>query len=228
MNWLVSDRHVLWALVKKDWQVYRKQLAGYLGGMLLALGLVGSGAGMAAAAGALLLLVLLVVVGSYSISSTVLGERKQQNVPFVMSLPVTPMDVYWGKLLANLLIYLVPLGMVAGGMVVLILTTALPDGLVVWTLLIAGFVLATFCISLCAAIALQSEGWNIFVMLALMTMMGPFIYWVGQLDGVGNHMQGEHVIWSGNALLVFAGELVAVALAIVATSVKHARKTSFL
>ncbi|MCI1710262.1 MAG: hypothetical protein LKM39_07905 [Chiayiivirga sp.] len=44
-------------------------------------------------------------------------ERKEQTQPFVMSLPVTPMDVFWGKLLANLVIFLVPFLFVTGGMV---------------------------------------------------------------------------------------------------------------
>ena len=30
-------------LVVKDWQVYQKQLAGYVAGLILALGLIGSG-----------------------------------------------------------------------------------------------------------------------------------------------------------------------------------------
>ena len=57
-----------------------------------------------ASAGALLLLVQLLVVGTYAIQSSIMAERKLQTVPFIMSLPVTPMDVYWGKLLANLVV----------------------------------------------------------------------------------------------------------------------------
>ncbi|HRD73289.1 MAG TPA: hypothetical protein PK216_09740, partial [Aquimonas sp.] len=68
MNWLTSDLRTVRTLVLKDWQVYQKQLAGFVAGMLLALGLIGSGSPLVAAAGALLLLVLLLVVGSYAIS----------------------------------------------------------------------------------------------------------------------------------------------------------------
>ena len=128
MNWLASDGAMVRKLIVKDWQVYQKQLAGFLGGMLLALGLVGMGTPLLASAGALLLLVLLLVVGSYAIQSSVMAERKEQTQPFVMSLPVTPMDVYWGKLLANLVIYLVPFLLVTGGLLALILSTPRPDG----------------------------------------------------------------------------------------------------
>ena len=144
-------------------------------GLLLALGLVGMGTPLLAAAGSLLLLVQLLVVGSYAIQSSVMLERKEQTQPFVMSLPVTPMDVYWGKLLANLVIYLVPFLLVSGGLLALVLTTPRPDGAVPWVIVVALFMLAQFCLSLCMVIAVDSEGWNVFAMLALMTLIGPFL-----------------------------------------------------
>ncbi len=228
MSWLASDAAMVRRLVVKDWQVYQKQLCGYLAGMVVALGLIATGVPLAAAAGALLLLVLLLVVGSYAIQTSVTAERKQQTGPFIMSLPVTPMDVYWGKLLANLAIYLVPFAVVAGGMIALILASPLPDGLVPWVAVIAGFMLAVFCVSLCVAIAVESEAWNIAAMLALMTLIGPFIYWVGTMEGIASHVRGEAVVWSGAALGLLGGEAAVIGVVVVVTSWGHARKRSFL
>lgn len=228
MSWLPSDTRMVRRLVMKDWAVYRRQLAGYVGGILFALGLVGSGGPWAMAAGALLLLVLLVVVGSYSIQTSLLVERKQQTVPFIMSLPVTPMDVYWGKLLANLLIYLVPFAAVTGGMAALILLTALPDGLLVYTLLAAVFVLASFCITLCVAIVTASEGWNVFTMLALMTLIGPFLYWLRGVENVGNVLGSDAAAWSAQASGVLLVLLGVIAVAVGLSAWQYARKTVFL
>ena len=55
MNWFASDAAMVGRLVVKDWQVYQKQLAGYVAGLLLALGMVGMGTPLLSAAGALLL-----------------------------------------------------------------------------------------------------------------------------------------------------------------------------
>lgn len=228
MNWLASDAGMVRKLVVKDWQVYQKQLAGYVAGMLLALGLIGMGRPWSFAAGALLLLVLLVVVGSYAIATSLMTERKEQTAPFIMSLPITPMDFYWGKLLGNLVIYLVPFLVVAGGMVALVLTTPLPDGMVVWSVLIAMFLLANFCISLCVAIAVESDGWNTFMMIAMMTLVGPYIYLVTRLGGITEHLGTEQIVWSAPALCLLAGNLAAIAVAIGVSSWFHARKTSFL
>ncbi|MEI2797174.1 ABC-2 transporter permease [Pseudoxanthomonas sp. F11] len=228
MNWLASDAGMVGKLIIKDWQVYQKQLAGYVAALLLALGLVGMGTPMMAAAGALLLLVLLLVVGSYAIHSSITAERKQQTVPFILSLPVTPMDVYWGKLLANLVIYLVPFLLVVAGLLAMILTTPRPDGTVPWVVVVALFLLANFCVSLCVAIAVDSEGWNIFTMLVLMTLIGPFIYWVSRLDGIVQHLKTDEIVWSAPVLGIVAAELAAIAVAILVTSWIHARKAAFL
>ena len=228
MSWFASDAAMVWKLVVKDWQVYQKQLAGFVAGMLLALGLVGMGTPLMASAGALLLLVQLLVVGTYAIQSSIMAERKLQTMPFIMSLPVTPMDVYWGKLLANLVIYLVPFLLVTGGLLALILSTPRPDGAVPWLAVVALFMLAIFCVSLCVAIAVESEGWNIFAILALMTLIGPFLYWVSRLDGIVQYLKTDDIVWSAPVLGVLAAEVAVIALAILVTSWIHARKTSFL
>lgn len=228
MSWFASDAAMVWKLVVKDWQVYQKQLAGFVAGMLLALGLVGMGTPPMASAGALLLLVQLLVVGTYAIQSSIMAERKLQTMPFIMSLPVTPMDVYWGKLLANLVIYLVPFLLVTGGLLTLILSTPRPDGAVPWLAVVALFMLAVFCVSLCVAIAVESEGWNIFAILALMTLIGPFLYWVSRLDGIVQYLKADDIVWSAPVLGVLAAEVAVIAVAILVTSWIHARKASFL
>ena len=62
MNWSVSDAAMVGKLIVKDWQVYQKQLAGYVAGLLLALGLVGMGSPLLSAAGSHLTLFVLPLV----------------------------------------------------------------------------------------------------------------------------------------------------------------------
>ena len=228
MNWLASDLRMVRTLVLKDWQVYQKQLAGYVAGMLLALGLIGMGTPLMAAAGALLLLVLLLVVGIYAIQASIIAERKQQTGAFIMSLPVTPMDVFWGKLLANLAIYLVPFVLVVGGLVAVVLATPHPDGALPWLVAVAAFMLVLFCVSLSVAIAVDSEGWNIFVMLALMTLVGPYMWWVGRFDTVLRYRGTDEIVWGAPMLSLLGAELAVTVLAVLAAGWLHARKRSFL
>ena len=149
-------------------------------------------------------------------------------MPFIMSLPVTPMDFYWGKLLANLVIYLVPFLLVTTGLLALILTTPTPDGAVTWVMVIAMFMLVNFCVSLCVAIAVDSEGWNTFTMIALMTPIGPFIFWVSRIDGIAQYLKTDDIVWSAAVVGLLAAELAVIAITILVTSWVHSRKSSFL
>jgi ABC-type transport system involved in multi-copper enzyme maturation permease subunit len=215
-------------LVIKDLQIYQKQLAAFVAGMILALSLIGMGEPWSFAVGSLLLLVLLISVGSFSIQTLLVAERKEQTVPFIMSLPVTPMDYYWGKLLGSLAIYLMPFTVVAGGSVALVLGTPLPDGLVIYILLISCFLLMCFCVTLCIAIAVSSEAWIMFTMMALMTLVGPYMYGIGQVAEIGANLNTDNIVWSRAAVGLLIAELAVTAIVLGVTSWVHARKTSFL
>jgi len=215
-------------LVIKDLQIYQKPLAAFVAGMLLALSLVGMGTTWPFAVGSLLLLVLLVAIGSFSIQTSLVTERKEHTVPFIMSLPVSPMDFYWGKLLGTLAIYLVPFTLVTGGTVALVLGTPLPNGLLVYFLLIYCFLLMCFCVTLCIAIAVDSEGWIMFTMMALMTLVGPYIFGIGRIAAIGTNLTTNNIVWSAPAVGILVGELAVIAIVLGVTSWVHSRKTSFL
>lgn len=215
-------------LVIKDLQIYQKPLAAFVAGMMLALSLIGMGKPWPFAVGSLLLLVLLVTIGSFSILTSLVTERKEQTVPFIMSLPVTPMDFYWGKLLGTLAIYLVPFTLVAAGTVALVLGTPLPDGLLVFFLLVYCFLLTCFCVHLCIAIVVTSEGWIMFTMMALMTMVGPYIYGLVRVAAIRTHLNTNNIVWSAPAVGILVGELALIAIVLGVTSWVYSRKTSFL
>ena len=223
-----SNLPMIRLLIAKDWQVYQKQLAGYLAGLILALSLVGSGRAWAFNAGGLLLIVLLVSTGFFAIGHIVVNERKEQTLPFVMSFPVTAVDFYIAKLLAGLLIYLVPFLLVVLTTCFLVLGTSLPDGLLVYALLVYLFMLMSYCIALSVALAVESEGWNIFIQMALMTVLSPFMIWTGSLQSVAANIRTNQIVWSPAVLSVLGAELLVVAVVLVTTSWFHARKTSFL
>lgn len=223
-----GDLKMIQLLVVKDWQVYQKQLAGYLAGLVLALSLIGSGRTWSFNAGGLLLIVLLVSTGFFAIGHIVLNERKEQTLPFVMSFPVTPVSFYIAKLLAGLILYLVPFALVVLTTAFLVLYTALPDGLLVYAMVIFFFMLMSHCVALCLAVAIESEGWNIFIQMALMTMLSPFMIWAGSLQSVQANLRTDQIVWSPVVLSVLAGEMLVVVVVLAWTSWFHARKTSFL
>lgn len=228
MNITSLDIQMIKLLVIKDWQIYQKQLAAYVVGLLLGLTLVGMGNPWSFYVGALLLLVLLICVGGFGIGSSLLNERKEHTLPFVMSLPVTPMTFYWSKLIANLIIYLIPFAIVVAGTIFLVLFTPLPDGLLVWSMLIYGFLATIYFVSLGAALVLESEGWNIFVQISLSTFISPFLMGLGMIDEIATPIKTNNVVWSLPAIVIILAQLTVIMLVIAVTRWIHRRKTSFL
>lgn len=194
-------------LIRKDWHIYQKQLAGFLAGILLALSLIGTGTRWSFNAGGLLLLVLLISTGFYAINSIIANERKESTLPFIMSLPASPLDLFLAKLCAGLLLYLVPFGTTLATTTFLILATPLPDGLLVYVWLILCFMLCSYCLALCFAILVESEAWNIFLQIALMTLLSPFMIWTGSLPPIATTIRTNQILWAAQPLSILAAEL---------------------
>src|SRR5690606_10060187 len=79
--------------------------------------------------GCLILMTVMIASGFHMINLTVINEKKEQTLPFIMSLPIRPVDYAMGKLIANLLMFTVPWLMLTLGLVFVTLFGPIPDGL---------------------------------------------------------------------------------------------------
>jgi hypothetical protein len=213
--------------VAKDWQLFQKQLAACVLGGIVALCLIGMATGWSFYLGSLLLIIMLVCTSCFSISNSLLVERKEHTLAFVMSLPVTPLDYYLAKLVGSLVTFLVPFLVMLAGTMLVILFTPLPDGLVVLSLLIFGHVLLAYTASLSVAMAVESEGWNIFAMISSMVLINPFIMLLGQLPAISDHVKTDTIVFGPVVVSILLGQLVVGVAVLIATGWVHCRKKSF-
>lgn len=214
-------------LVYKDWQLFEKQLALYVMGAIAALCLMGNMHKWTFYIGSLLLIIVVVAVACFSISNSLLIERRERTLAFMMSLPVSPLDFYLAKLAGNLITFMVPLLLIAAGTYGVVLFTALPNGLVVLATLLFTQIVLAFCVSLSTAMAVESEGWNTFVMITSMVLINPYIMLLGQIPVIADNVKTEQIVWSGAALLIIAIQMTLSALILVVTGWFHCRKKSF-
>ena len=214
-------------LVVKDWQLFQKQLAAHVLAGIVALALLGLARPWAFYLGSLLLIIVLVAGSCMSISNSLLVERKEQTLAFVMSLPVSPLDFTLAKMAGNLLTFGVPYLVLLLGTLVVILTTPLPDGLVVFTVLLFGHILLAYSVSLMVAMQVESEGWNIFAMIASNLLINPLIMLLGQIDAIAKPAGGEAIVWSLPAVAILSAQLLLSLAALAVTLWWHGRKTAF-
>lgn len=227
MNLSPLNLPVIRLLVMKDWQLFQKQLAACVLAGIVALCLIGMAKGWSFYLGSLLMIIVLVCAACFSISTSLLVERKEHTLAFVMSLPLTPLDYYLAKLAGNLATFLVPfLAMLAGTMAV-ILSTPLPDGLVPLSLLVFGHVLLAYAVSLSVAMAVESEGWNTFAMIGSMLLVNPFLMLMGQLPAISGHVKTDDIVFGPVIVSILLVQLVASIAILIATGWVHCRKKSF-
>jgi ABC-type transport system involved in multi-copper enzyme maturation permease subunit len=227
MNALDINFPVVRLLVAKDWQLFEKQLAAYVAAGIVSLCLLGMARPWSFYLGSLLLIVVLVAAACFAISNSLLVERKEHTLSFVMSLPVSPLDFYLAKLLGNLVTFGVPFLVIGGGTLAVILLTPLPDGLVVLATLIFGHVLLAYCVSLGIAMAVESEGWNTFAMIASMVLINPVIMGIGQIPAITDHVKGDDIVWSWPAVAIVSTQVLLGLAALAVTAWVHCRKKSF-
>lgn len=227
MKSLAINLPIIRLLVVKDWQLFEKQLAAYVVAGIVALGFLGHARQWSFYIGSLLLLIVMVAAACFSIANSMLAERKEQTLAFVMSLPVSPLDFYLAKLIGSVVTFAVPFLVMAFGSIAVILFTPLPDGLVVLALLVFGHVVLAYSISLGVAMAIESEGLNTFAMISTMVLVNPFLMLIGQIPAISDNIRTDSIIWSPPAVSILLGQVVLSAAVIGVTGWIHCRKTSF-
>ncbi len=158
-------------LVLKDWYLNRIAIGLVLGGTILGLALSAIENGSVASAGLSILACAFISLTFYLPLQTVLQERAQKTLPFILSLPVSPRDYVAAKVLANLLIFLVPLLSTAAGIALVFGSnpmTAPLEGPAPAVLL--GALLFFVCI-LAFAIISESTGWTVALTVSFMFLV---------------------------------------------------------
>jgi len=222
MNYFMVKR-----LVLKDWYFQRWPIAGLLAAGVLAILLMARGGNGSFYAGTILMITVVIGLGIELAIATVVNERKGQTLTFVMSLPISARDYTIAKILANLLIFLIPFLALAVGMIGLF-TLGKAGGLIPISVIVLGEMFASYCFLLAVALVSESEGWTIGAIVTSNLSLQAFLYWVSHIPSIGGNLGGHQIVWSRAAVSVLFAELAAVILLLIATFVLQDRKSDFL
>lgn len=216
-------------LVLKDWYFHRFTIAGYLAAGALALALVGAGSLAAFYGGSLLLLTVLISLGIHLPMATVIDERKNQNLAFVMSLPISAREYTLAKVLANLLIVLVPwLALLIGAVAVIGTSPALPDGLIPFAVLVLLEIFASSCLILAVALVSESLGFTVAAIVFGNLSLQGFLYYASHLPSVAAAIKTESAAFVPAELFLLLALLAATAAILALTFYLQSRKKDFI
>ncbi|GAA5531534.1 ABC-2 transporter permease [Herpetosiphon gulosus] len=224
MNYAVIKR-----LIYKDWYLIRWTILGYLSAGVLAVSCIATGNERLISVGNILLLTVVIALGMHVVITTVVGERATQTLPFLISLPISTKDYTTAKILANMLIFLVPwLTLLIAIVGVILGRDSLPDGLIPYTIIIQTELLVSYCFVLATALVSESQGWTIGATLAGNLFFQAFLSYVSQLPGITATIGLDTITWNQSAILLLVGEALAIVVLLVGTFLLQARKTDFI
>jgi ABC-2 type transport system permease protein len=221
------NRALVMQLIWKDWYLSRATLV--LGGVagLLAVSLLYLRTEVSGFIGLSSAIIVLVLVSIFLPMNTMVGERKKQNVAFVMSLPISPMEYTAAKILANLSGFLIVWLVVTAAVIGTFAGTPLA-GLIPLALIIALVPFIAFSVMLGVAIVVDSEFWAILTMGAFNISYSFLWYFLIRIPGIGENLRSPVPVWSEAVQWLLAGEILAIVLAFALTIFFQAKKKSFI
>jgi ABC-2 type transport system permease protein len=221
-------RSIVLRLMMKDWYLSRTLLSivGVLGAVSIAsLYLRHSLTGLA---GMVVALFAVMFLGILMPTQTIVNERTQQNLPFVMSLPVSPMQYTTAKVLANLSAFLALWLPIAAGMIGTIAGTHVYGGIIPLMVLAAFAPFTTFALVVAVAIVTESQPGSVAAHIASNTGLGVAWFFVERTPGFWQDLRSPVAIWSPTMMSVLSIEIATIVVALALTFYLQSRKTDFI
>ncbi|MFK8013137.1 MAG: ABC-2 transporter permease [Marinicellaceae bacterium] len=219
---------VINAIIRKDWTFNKKYLLLFFTVALLSVAML-SVESRVFYIGMVLLLSVLILIGALLVTTTVVNERKNHTLTFLISLPLTYMDYTKAKMIINLASYFVIwIILVTSTIAVIFYSEHLPNGLIPYALILLIELMVAFILILATALISESETWTIVVMTITNIGFSLFMFLTASIASINQHMEGPIPIWNSTALMIIGIEILIGILIIGATFYFQSRKKDFI
>jgi len=216
-------------LILKDWYLLRWTVPAWLLAGAAALGIVCIGGQAAFLVGLIVLITALIAVGAQVAIATIVQERKDQTLTFVMSLPISHREYTVAKLVGSLLLFLVPwVLLVLGSFALFVVPHGLPHGFVPFTAIMATEILVSTCLIIAVALVTESQPWTVGAIMVGNIAINLVGYYIAHLPGIAKGLGGSSVMWSRTASVALLTEFAAIVLMLCLTFFLQSRKRDFL
>ena len=221
-------RSIVLRLMIKDWYLSRSLLTivGILGAVSIASLYLRHG--VTSLLGMLLSLSAVMFLGILIPTQTIVNERTQRNLPFVMSLPVSPMQYTTAKILANIVAFLALWLPIMIGMIGTIAGTQVYGGLVPLMLLAAFAPFVTFAVVVAVALVTESQAGSVAAHFASNIGNGVAWFFIERAPGFWENLKGPVAIWNPTMVSILAMDIVTIGAAIALTFYFQSKKTDFI
>jgi ABC-2 type transport system permease protein len=222
-------RSVVGRLILKDWQLNLPLMLLTLAGGGIALAIVLVGGETATVVGAVWFFVALIIFGCFLPSSNIVNEKKKQTQPFLMSLPISPIQYATAKLVSTVGMFVLPWLTLSLASVWLIAGRGvLPHGVIPATLILLTLTFLGFCMTTGTTLVGESEGWYIAATIVCNSSYGLVWYFMTRIPAVTHDLMNRVVVWNPTVLTMLGGEFGLIVLILALTLYLQSRKREFV
>jgi ABC-2 type transport system permease protein len=221
------NRALIARLILKDWYLSRLLLVLIGAAGTLSIGLLYLRREDTGTIGLLSALIASVLLSILLPMQTVVNERKNHNLAFVMSLPISPMEYTAAKVVGNLSAFLVLWAAIAIGVLGTLARTGIFGGLIPFGMVVALAPFVVFCLLLAVAIVVESEIWAVWTMGAT-NVSYSFWFLLMKIPGLPEQLKSPVAVWSRPILLMLAGQITVIVVALGLTFYLQSRKRDFV
>ncbi len=166
--------------------------------------------------------------GVHAAMQTITEERREQNLPFIMSLPITIGDYTRAKMIANLLLVGGIWLTLSAASYVIFIGDVMPNGTIPLMTIILVAVFLAYIMILATTMIFHGLTPAIVAIVAANLGNQALLWWISTLHGVRATVNGMEVVWNGTYLTVLGCQLAAIVGLVALVFYAQSKKTEFL
>jgi hypothetical protein len=216
-------------LVLKDWRLYRPMILYCMAAGAVALAISQWGDEPTLVVGSVVFFIAIIMAGTMLPLLGIVNERKNKNLAFLMSLPITFIEYTTAKLISTLVIFLLPwLTLVMLAISAVEFRNFLPHGVIPLIVIISGLPFVGMCIMMAAALVGESEGWGIAANIFCQSSYGLTWYFLIRMPALNKNVHNASPVWDSTTLGVLGWEAALIVVTLGITFFLQSRKRDFI
>lgn len=215
-------------LVAKDWHLFKWYVLIYIVLGSLAAVLMSIPGGLTYYSGMVALITVLLGASAHVAIHTIIIEKKENQLSFLMGLPIDVMDYTLSKLIGSLLIYMICWAGIVAVTLAVIYLTQLPNGFIPITVILSVEILLATTILLSVGITTGSEAGTIITMVMLNLLFNLVMFSVASHPDIGPNIGSETAVFNTTVYKVLVGEVLAILVTLGIAIYIRSRKACFL
>lgn len=223
LNWQIIGK-----LIVKDWQLFKLFVGLYIGLGALSAFIMTIQSSFAYYTGVVMMITVLLGASAHIVISIVVIEKKENQMSFIMGLPLSVTDYTLSKVLGGITVYMSCWLPIVAILIGFIMFSHMPNGMVPLVIIVSTEVLVATSLLLCVAIITGHEGITIVVMVIFNLLFNLFLNTVAQLPEINQYIEGDTPVFNSTALSIIGIEIVVLLLSLAFTCYYKSRQACFL